>query len=159
MNDDCLREQIDLYVAGMLDEAERKVVEDAIACNARAARWLAESQHTWQTLDADDMDMASPDIVSEAWLRTRRSRSRKRRWTAGLSAAAAIAISATVYLHVGEKETPPVVLSPQDSEIVEDLEFLEDIELWEQMDLVRRAGLLDGLRESGLDEFLEALAS
>jgi len=161
MNDDQLREQIDLYVAGMLEDAEREAVERAVREDPRAAAFLAESRRAWAALDQYETEPAPAEIVPTAWHQTRRPAAAWRRRSAGLAVAAGLILAMTGYWRFGRSvpHQPPVALSPQDREVIQHLDFLMHLDMLEQIDLVRRAGMIQDLHKSGLSEFLEALAS
>lgn len=158
MNDEALREQIDLYVAGVLDDAERAVVEQAVEDNPRAASWLAESRRTWSALDECTAAAAPDGIARAAWRQAHRPVRRRRRLAGRLAVAAALVLAFAGYWRFGRAQ-PVDALSPQDREVVQDLDFLLEMELLENIDLVRQADVARDLEGSGLSEPLEALPS
>lgn len=159
MTDEQLREQIDLYAAGMLDEEQRRIVEDAVAQDSRAGQWLQESRRLWTTLDDYHTKAPNDEPAQRAAQRVLRLRRRRSRWLTATAAAASVALAAATYQYVHQASSTSVTLNAQDREIIRDLGFLEHLDMLEQIDLVRNARLLTDLQESRLAEFLEVLAS
>ncbi len=157
---DRYREQVNAYVAGMLDDDERAQLEDHVIGCPACREELEAARRTWSSLD-HWLDARPPADLAERALDRHRTRGRVLRIVWPTAAAAAIALGLFIWSshrsRTGVGPGPELPRTPQapliadaDREVIEMLDLLEEMPMLAELDLVQSADMLQTLDRLGL---------